>query len=227
MNATVKVIALCLATVSCGSWLEPARRPTPDLVSIGYDGRSRLGPGGVLIISGFPSDTSYRLDRDDLILEISTSTGDTVVAQFRRAFCPVRERGFRYFCSDFLVVMESGLNTSTLLRLVSEIGGRFGGSGPGGPVGSITVISPNGIAARVQEAERWPGVAMATFSRILCDAGTRCFSRSQIESIVPVEIGSPVSGDGVLQVMPRDTIRARYERAGSGIRETIFVVPGG
>lgn len=199
----------------------------PELTRIGFDDLGTfLSDGGIVWLRGVPSDTSFRLQRNQRVpVRLSASSGDQEEVGLYRLDCPARDGGYVYRCFEFSITYAEVYDIAEIERRVAAIGGRF--QIRSRSFASIVLFDdPDKVMRLAREAGSWPGVAFPWFSAVGC-LPTGCSTQFNFLSLpVRVDHGSPIPGDGILQVSPGDTLRFTYTQpTGQTLEATTIRVP--
>lgn len=187
----------------------------PTLAGIGLADLGRGGIGnigndsGIVWLWGTPSDTSFRLQRNQRVpARLVSSSGDEEQVGLYRLECPAREGGYVFSCFNFLILFAEGYDMAEIERRVAAIGGRF--ALRTSSFASIVIFEPDATMRRAREAGSWPGVAYPWFPTRACDPFGCSSLAHELTLPVRLDYGPPIPGDGTLQVTPGDTIHYSY-----------------
>jgi hypothetical protein len=216
-----------LAAMACSSVVGPDDRGAPTLrsISAGAVSEANLRQIDVFGISASPLDTSFRLsEKHRLEVQIEVSSGDREVAVLHRLYCPQRERGYGYLCSQFTIYMKEGHRVADIADRIASIGGRYHGRALAGEIAFVTMPFPD-VAETARRATRWPGVAVAQVSVSACHPDAYlCGHRSHLRKLVPMTLDDPIPGDGIVQVRRGDVVTVTYQQPGGGTIESSVTV---
>lgn len=223
-------VAVSVALAGCVDLFGPSTLETPPLGELAFDGLySDLKPGGLVYVIGAPSDTAFRLAKGQRIpIEITVTSGDREGAGLYRAFCPYTDRGQHYDCFRFDIYMLPGRDARALAGRVAAIGGRFDLMSATGSLAGVTLFAPDHLVSRAREAGSWPGVYYTELSFPFCmvEPGTVCQPLQMFLRVpLPVDSGSALPGDGMLQVRTGDTVVATYHQPTGQVLQARAVVP--
>lgn len=177
-------------------------RPLAEQMTLGSYG---VVDESVLWVDFVPRDTAYRLHRGRVPVELRVTSGDREVPGLYRWACPPRERGTHFNCFKFTVMLAPGQPVISLDPFARRMGGRIEATSATTRIGDVVLFEPGRTAAAANVARNWPGVLMSEVSSWVIHP-------SWLTVPVLVRYASPAQGDGVLQVMPGDTIVATYEQ---------------
>lgn len=213
-------LALCVGVAGCELITGSIEYRRVEFSSLYFDSFVlALRDDGVLMVRAQMPDTVLTLDLDERIpVMVSTSSGDVERVGLYHLTCPVGSffRGFD--CHGFSIYLADSYNAELLKARVREIGGRevrLTGSW------AVLVREPRLVARQARAADSWPGVEFATLSYWIC----QCAIRSLLGAPLFLNEGPPRRGDGILQFVSGDTIRARYTNPSGTQLESMLVVP--
>ncbi|MEX2182419.1 MAG: hypothetical protein WD771_10280 [Gemmatimonadaceae bacterium] len=221
------IAATALLLGACDS-LEPLRNVNPEL----SDARAFLWPRtqGVVEITASPADPSFRLPRRGRVgMKIATSAGDSESVALYRLWCPPHRALPLYACHSLVLVTRPGVNVTELETRVVDIGGRFSYVSEFSPDWAVVIFpAPSGLMARRQQLLDWAEVSNAGLEGPGCvECGPEWLNAVQAElaAAIPLEPGSPVVGDGVVQYAPGDTVTLSYLNPGGSVLVRSYVIP--
>lgn len=179
--------------------------------------------GGLLSISAVPVDTSFRLLGEQRVpVELTVSSGDRETAGLYRRHCT--PGGYGNPCFEFAVIMQDGHRAAEIADRVLEIGGRF--HMLSGGIAGVTMFYPD-VENVARQVALWPGVSHTAYMSGGCGIPEGCdwFTYSELLVPMPVDIGSPVPDDGIVQVQLGDVLTVTYQQPDGGTIEATARVP--
>jgi hypothetical protein len=213
---------------ACTDLTKPDRVDPPRLRTLSLTDdllATNIRNGGVFFISATPVDTSFRLPRGQrLPLSVTVSSGDEERAGLSRRHCPARERTtFGYPCFKFQVFMREGHRPLELADQVAAIGGRF--YLVSSSFAGIVMFEPE-VVRQANATTRWPGVAYAALGGTGCPLEGGCLnSDSDLLVPMPLDFGTAIPGDGIVQVRSGDVVTATYQQPDGGTIQATAQVP--
>jgi hypothetical protein len=227
--AGVRAAALGLLLGACDT-LEPIRNVNPELADV----QAYIWPRvrGVMEVTATPANSSFRLPRRGRVeILIRSSGGDAESIALYRLWCPPHRTLSLYQCNALVLVTVPGVAVTDLEYRVVELGGRFTFVSTFNNAWAVVLFpSPNGLMARRQRLLDWPEVLGAGLDRpgcAVCDEEWINEVQAALSAAIPLEMGSPVVGDGTVQYAPGDTLALSYTNPGGSeiVRSGVMPAP--
>jgi hypothetical protein len=174
---------------------------------------------GVIDITATPANSSFRLPRRGRVeVLIRSSGGDAEPVELYRLWCPPHRPLSLYQCNALVLITVPGVMVTDLENRVVELGGRFTFVSTFNNAWAVVLFpSPNGLMARRQRFLDWPEVSDASLEGpgcAVCDDEWINGVQAELSAAIPLEMGSPVVGDGIVQYAPGDTLTLSYTNPG-------------
>lgn len=209
------------SVASCELFTAPIQFERPELVALEIDEFAlALRDDGVMLVRAILPDTLMELSDDERVAVIvAASSGDRERLGLYHLTCPVGSPFRGFHCHKFSIHLSAGYDADRLRDRVRAIGGREVRLTS---TWLVVVGEFRRIVSFAKDADNWPGVEFASLSYSLCYG---CNLKSFLTGPLPLDVGAPNTGDGILQFVRGDTIRVRYENPSGSVLGVGIVVP--
>jgi hypothetical protein len=203
---------------ACSEPTRPAIDPSIEMQRFGLNSlTTRMEDGGYLTIHAIPRDTSFRWHPGHLIAaEVEVRSGDRERIRLTKAWCPNRSpTPFTYNCFTITLSMQDGHHAFDLAPRLAEIDARFTVVSVSGRFAGLVLFEESELVRSANRVASWPGVDFAGVSPHICTGvigDLSCFPDSHLARPVRVDHGAPIPGDGIVQVVPGDTVWVSYRQ---------------
>jgi hypothetical protein len=183
------------------------------------------GPEGFLSIQAESVDPKHEFQPNErAALEVVSSGGDKETLFLRPGICrdPVY---LLLYCDRIMIGMRDGYHADSLRPRLRSIDGRYTVVSISGTVAGITLFSDH-VDGVIRTVASWPGVRsvekIGPF--LLTDAGADFGVFSWLQAQAPFDPGTPIPGNGRLEVQHGDVLTATYRQADGSTSTTTFTV---
>jgi hypothetical protein len=209
-STRLDVAALLLLIGACASPTEPQVLPvSPVLSSLRADGfRSVLHDSGLIVIEGFPADTSLRLAPNARVLvTVRTTSGDSETVSLWSDICPPEP----HQCSSVAITMLAGSSVLGIRSALAQVGARLWITSVSGQFGAAWVFDPAQVQSALVSIRLLPGVAIA--ERDVVGSTSTGPDYSALSGGLPLDsVAVPIRGNGHVEFRAHDTVTISYRR---------------
>jgi hypothetical protein len=212
---------------SCSRSTEPPVQVHPLLSAVNVDDfTSSFVDGGLVAVSGLPTDTSYRPGaRDRIPVDIMSSSGDTESVELSPYACG--EPPTVYACHELSLEMNSGYRAQQLRQVMDGIPARFILVSVTGQSAGIWVFDPASLDDAIRLLARQPGVRYV--GRALLGGGGGSSGGSGVSptlaGALPLDFTRVVPRDGHLQARSGVTLTVTYNEPNGMRLVSQFLIP--